>query len=199
MLLKTKKSVIVGHGINTAQFRPDESKSARNLLLTVGRITRSKRLEVVFRALRRVPEQYVCMVIGPVITKDDECYHKELEKLLVEQNLSSRVVFRSVAQDEIVSFLQSVACLLHASETSLDKAVLEAMACGCPVISTNPAAKEVLPRICHTEDETMGEVLERILNLSDEELRELSNDLHERVVRDHSLPRLIDRILAEMK
>lgn len=138
------------------------------------------------------------MLIGEPRTKEDEKYREYIEDQLREQYLTPRVVIRPFPQDQVVSFLQSAAAFLHASETALDKAVLEAMACGCPVISTNPAVQAVLPEICHATDEAMASRVQYILELSEEERRSLSQDLRRRVVEGHSLEQLIKRLIQEM-
>lgn len=198
MPLKTHKSVITGHGIDTNVFQLIQKERLPKLFVTVGRITRSKRLEVIFNVLRSVPDDYVLMVCGAPVTEDDRMYVRGIDELLIRENLRSRVVIRPCTQEGIRSLLQSALAFLHTSTTALDKAVLEAMACGCPVISTNPAVHAVLPPELCASDADFAEKVQWVLDSSDEERRQIGEKLRSTIVQHHDLKELITRLVHEM-
>ncbi|MBI3336794.1 glycosyltransferase [Candidatus Peregrinibacteria bacterium] len=198
MPIETSKSVITGHGIDTTVFVPTANPRIQKILLTAGRVSRSKRLECIFRLLRGISDEYALMVCGEPITRDDVAYEKELEDLLIRENLRPRVVIRPCTQVGVRSLLQVARVFLHASTTALDKAVLEAMACGCPVVSTNPAVHGVLPKECCATDENFLEKVQRVLDLSDSEQRKLGEALRQRVVQEHDVQKLIKTLITEM-
>ena len=72
MPLPTKKSVLVGHGIDTERFTPGSGEREGGLLLTVGRITRAKRLDIILRCLAALPPSYRLRIVGSPITPADE-------------------------------------------------------------------------------------------------------------------------------
>lgn len=198
MPIATKKSVITGHGIDTDIFAPTLRQRLPKMLVTVGRVTRSKRLELIFKVLRGLSDEYVLMVCGSPVTEDDGMYARELDEALIRDNLRSRVVIRPCTQEGIRSLLQSAIVFLHASTTALDKAVLEAMACGCSVVSTNPAVHAVLPKELRATDENIVEKVQWVLDSSTDEQKRLSNMLRSIVVQDHDLKNLMARLVTEM-
>ncbi|MCK5017054.1 MAG: glycosyltransferase family 4 protein [Candidatus Peribacteraceae bacterium] len=198
MPIKTKKSVIVGHGIDTEQFSFGDIES-NNQFVTVGRITRSKRLEMIISAFALSSSNKSLFIVGNTITNDDEKYLKELEEIITNNDLKNRVIIKSLTQQELLPVLKNAKLFLHASETSLDKAVLEAMSCGCLVISSAEAVKPLLPDFCRADDaSSMSQAISFVLGLSNEEYEEEAKELRELVVEKHSLPRLMQRLIKEM-
>ena len=200
MPLMTPKSVITGHGIDTADFADVQEDRQPYELITVGRITQSKRLEKILTCMRDLPQDYSCAVFGISLTEDDVRYRSELQKKIGQWGLNDRVKFHaSVLQNALAIHLQRAALFLHTSTTALDKAVLEAMACGCIVVSTNSAVHTVLPEECRATDENFVGKVRTILEMSEEERQKLRERLRKEVVEHHSLSKLIERLVAEMQ
>lgn len=195
----SKCHVIVGHGIDTERFHPDPEKRQEGLLVTVGRVTPVKHYDVLLRALAELPQHCRLRIAGDAFTERDHREEKRLQKLCTDLRLSARVTMGWMTPSEIVTLLQSADCMLHACTGGLDKCVLEAMACGCPVVSSSEAARRVLPPLCVAMDEDMAEQARTILNLSPEARAELSRELRQRVVNGHSLQHLIQRLVEEMR
>ena len=193
MPLRTKKSVVVGHGIDLEQFTPSGEKE-EGLLVTVGRITRAKHVEVMLEAFAALPEHYRLQIVGTTITEDDEQYLKELGPRLID-----RVEIGSMTQAELIPLLQRAEVFLHASSTPLDKAVLEALACGCPVISTSSAVQSLLPPQCHVTDaKTMAYAVTGITEMNESEMNSLQRQMQQEAQK-HSLQKLISRLVEEMQ
>jgi len=123
----------MGNGIDTDFFKPEPSVERSNHAISVGRLMKTKRHDL---AIRLAKEKGIPLRIagdGP------ECEH--LESLAKE--LGAEVTFLgALTQEELVHEYQTAGFLIHTSETgSLDKVVLEALACGCPVRTNDPALK----------------------------------------------------------
>jgi glycosyltransferase involved in cell wall biosynthesis len=191
---RSRKSIVVGHGIDVEHFAPASIARENGLLVTVSRITASKRIDVILRCLAKLPDHYRLEIVGAPITQADQVYTAKLDRIIADRGLSSRVTFRTLTHDELVPLLQRTDLFLHASETTLDKAVLEAMACGCIVVSCAKALESILPSLCLCGPEEMGGCVTRIESLSQEERSLLRNDLRSRVENDHGLIMLIRRL-----
>lgn len=198
MPCNTKKSRVVGHGIDLEEFSFSDA-AREKLIVSVGRTARSKRFDVVLRAFAELPEEYKLFMAGGPITSDDRQVLSELEALIKELDLTDRVTIRFLKHEEVVTLLRRATLFLHASDTALDKVVLEAMASGCPVVSTAEATKDVLPARCHATDETFADRARNILSLPAGELASLRQDMRNRVERDHGLDRLVRTLVAEMR
>ncbi|PIP65572.1 hypothetical protein COU77_02130 [Candidatus Peregrinibacteria bacterium CG10_big_fil_rev_8_21_14_0_10_49_16] len=199
MPLPTKKSIIVGHGIDTKRFCPDPSiERDPTLLVTVGRITRAKRLDVLLRTLHALPPQYHLTVVGMPITADDSQVLSGLQEFLHNFDLHDRVTISSLEQPALVLLLQRAGMFLHASETSLDKAVLEACACECPVVSLSSAVQPELPERLRVNDENMATKVEEFFVLPEEKQSEICQQLRRNVTEKHGLPSLVRRLVGEM-
>lgn len=131
--LHSKKVRVMGHGIDTDFFSPDSSVSRGDWILSVGRLMRSKRHDLAIREAVREGKELHIAGEGPE--------REHLEALARE--LGARVRFLGgVHQSHLRDEYRKAAYLMHTSETgSLDKVVLEALACGLPVHTHDPALK----------------------------------------------------------
>lgn len=196
----SRKHVIVGHGIDTERFRPDPASSHQEgALVTVGRVTPVKHYGVLLRALSALPQHCKLRIAGGTFTEKDRKEEKHLREIIDELHLSARVTMGWASPDQTIKLLQTADCMLHACTGGLDKCVLEAMACGCPVVSSSEAASRVLPPVCIASNDDMAERTRRILVLSPAERSELSRELRQRVVNGHSLRHLVQNLIGEMK
>ncbi len=133
--LHTKKLRVTGHGIDADFFSPDESVARGDWLLSVGRLMKSKRHDLAIRTTMRESRELHIAGEGPE--------RKNLETLTSE--LGARVQFLgALTQIQLRDEYRKAGCLIHTSETgSLDKVVLEALACGLSV-RTNDSALKIL-------------------------------------------------------
>ena len=197
--IKTKKNVITGHGIDISFFTFGEGERDPHLLLTLGRLTQAKRLDHIIRNFSRLPSEYHLLNIGAMITEEDKKTKEELLSLVSELRLQNRVEFKTVSDEELRSLLQRGNLLFHASErTSLDKAALQAMACGCLVVTSSPVVKPHVPEVCRATPENMAEVAKKLLAMSAQDQNALRHELRSMIEREHSLPKLIKRLVEEM-
>ncbi|MBI2025321.1 glycosyltransferase [Candidatus Kaiserbacteria bacterium] len=159
--LKSNKVKVMGHGIDTDFFSPDQTAARGDWALSVGRLMKSKRHDLAIRAT--VQEDKELRIIG------DGPEQRHLEALVHE--LGARVRFLGgLTQAQLRNEYRKAAYLIHTSETgSLDKVVLEALACGMHI---------------HTNDTA---------------LKTLENESPEYVREHHSLQRLVPAILNALQ
>ena len=150
--LPSKKVSFLGHGVDTDLFAPPAAVPTGFMLLTTGRISRSKRLDILLQAVsaasRQLPLGWRFSIVGSPITADDARYQRELMDLAKSLGIADHVSFAgSAPHSEMPARYQSAHLFLHASATgSIDKAVLEAMSTGLPVISSSEAFRDILPK-----------------------------------------------------
>jgi glycosyltransferase involved in cell wall biosynthesis len=200
---------VVGQGVDTAQFCIEALPKTGDLV-TVGRIAPVKRLDAMLRALaqcnRRCGASYRLDIYGPTLEMDYE-YREHLKALIAQLDLSAFVSFRgSVPQDQLPGILNRYHLFLFFCKGALGKAAVEAMACGLPVISTNPCVEEILPEhlrpllmVPETDTDKQAQSIHQLLSSEDRQLSEIGQALRNVAVRDHSVTSLIDKILTEME
>lgn len=131
--LHSKKVRVMGHGIDTDFFSPDSSVSRGDWMLSVGRLMPSKRHDLAIRIAVQEGKGLHIAGEGP-----------ERERLAsLARELGACVRFLGgIDQLRLRDEYRTAACLIHTSETgSLDKVVLEALACGLPVRTNDPTLK----------------------------------------------------------
>jgi len=178
--LPSKKVEITGHGIDVNKFKSQKSKvkSDKFTIITVGRIAEIKNLHLLievaeilknkgFSAQGGSASGWEIKIAGAPILKDDKTYFEKLKNLIKEKKLDDIVEFVGpIPNKYIAEFYQSGDLFINLSDTgSLDKAVLEAMACGLKILTSNEAFKDILPEENFTKNEPKA-VAEKIENLA---------------------------------
>jgi glycosyltransferase involved in cell wall biosynthesis len=199
MPLKTPKSVLTGHGISLETFRLTDEQRDPYKIITVGRITAAKRLDLILQAFATLPEPYTMTIVGVPVTDADKALVTSLHRYIGEQRLEERAHIITVPDDALVHLLNQSTLFLHASErTSLDKAPLQAIACGCLLVSASSVVKPHIPEICRARYDNLAEVTQRMLHVPADEQGRLRTELRSLVEQKHSLPALIERLVREM-
>ncbi|MBC7836665.1 glycosyltransferase [Acetobacteraceae bacterium] len=194
--LSTHKLRIIGHGIDTAAFKPDIPQSGVGLrIITVGRISPSKRLQEMLFVLdilhaRKVHFRFT--IVGTPTNDPEQAYVRLLQKEVARRPYTSAVEFAgAISQEKLPSLLNKEDIFINLSLTgSLDKAVLEALACGVPVVTTNEAFKSLIAPglyVCPSEPHAIAE---KIISVKDVNRASLHSYMREH----YSLERLIPTI-----
>ena len=197
---------ITGHGVDTARYAPlADAAAERGRVLAAGRLSPSKRYETLVEALARLrsPAWHLRIASGGGYAVDAE-YERRFNYRLTELGVSERVALLGEVPYEALPDEYRAAWLLgHTSSTgSLDKVVLEAMACGAPVVSTARSSRALLepvdPVLAPTDGtaEALSAGLQEVLGWSAARRREAGEALRERVVAAHSLERWADQVAA---
>jgi glycosyltransferase involved in cell wall biosynthesis len=150
---KTLKKILQGHGIrkpietipngiDTNFFRPFDKTVARKKLgingekifLSLGRLGHEKRIDVVIRSFENLDAKLIIVGRGPA--------EKRLKKLTGKLGLQNKVTFKGFVPEKLKPLYYSAAdALVIASEFETQGlVVVEAMACGTPVIGANSGA-----------------------------------------------------------
>lgn len=181
--IKTPKVRIMGHGIDVDFFSPG-SEPRSNALLSVGRLMPVKRHDLVIRAAQ--------LAERPLRIAGEGSEQNKLEQLARETE--ARVSFLGPLDEyHVRDEYKKSAFLIHASETgSLDKVVLEALACGLPVISTSDSLEGVPVIRVEPTPRAIAEAVSTNAHVD--------NDALVKYVREnHSLKSLIIRIVEKLK
>ncbi len=192
--LKRKNLLVTGHGIDTNHFKQTPSTKKTYDLITVGRITPSKNIGQLVEALNLFEDKTVTLcVVGAPVTEVEQQHELELKQLVSDRGLTDRVFWRGrVPQSKLPSVLQKAKVFVTTAQNgSLDKAVLEAMACGLPTVSMAPGTQSLpLGRL------QVAGLDDFVIALKDT-LAALPNttDLVNYVRAEHSLSRLVTKLV----
>jgi len=204
--LESAKKRVVGQGIDIERFGacavPYEAGQLR--LISVGRISPIKHYETLIRAVAALLGRGVDVsagIIGGVGAPGQEEYLAHLRTLAADLGVESRVTFLgAISNAEISIHLCRAHLFINPSQTgSLDKAGLEAMAAGLPVLTCNEAFADVLGEYRERllfpqgDHETLAARIREFVEAPDR--AEIAITLRERVEHNHSVTRLIPRIL----
>lgn len=205
-----EKLKIVGQGIDTKHFRVMPEIPKTGDLVTVGRIAPVKKLEVILQVLalcaQRYGQTYRLDIYGPT-SEQHAGYWNDLQTLVGTLNLSGQVALLGpVKHADLPAILNRYRALINCSETALDRAVIEAMACELPVLTTNLCAADILPQalktrlfVAENHVAQIAHALHTLMSHSDEQLRKIGEDLRNVVVQEHSVERLIGKIMTEVQ
>ena len=144
--------VEIPNGIDLKKFKSNQKEINnlqkkyeinKKLVLYVGRIHKSKGLEYLIRAVKDID----CQVL---IVGRDSGYKKELEKIAKKLGIRDKIIFTgAVSEKELVnSYFASDVFVLASEHEGFGLVVIEAMACGLPVIVSDRGS---LPYIVNNE------------------------------------------------
>ncbi len=205
--LPSTKVQVVGQGIDVVQFSrcTHTYRSDYIRIAYVGRISPVKHCEVLIEAVGLLcagGEEVSVTLVGDPHAPGTEKYYTSLTEHISTLGLRERVTFTGgVSHEEVVQYLCDADVFVNPSETgSLDKAGLEALATGVPVITCNEAFANVLgiyhQRLMFPKGDARA-LADRILALHRAPDRQAIIDTCMKDVREkHSLERLIPRILG---
>ena len=213
--LKSKKVVITGHGIDINIFKSIKSgdrRSAAFQIVTIGRISPVKDCETLIKAVDILVNQkniknLEVKIIGSPALPEDEVYLKGLKELIKRKRLGQVLRFIGPKPNrDIIEFLQTADLFVNMSHTgSLDKAVLEAMACGLPILTCNEAFGNVLRKYAETlmyskkDFKFLAKKIKFITELDSKNKEILTRNLRRIVVENHSLNNLIEKMSLILK
>lgn len=146
--VKSHKVMAIGHAISGAFQNVVRSPRPENrfAILAVGRAMPRKHVVETLRFFANIREQESRATLdwAGILPGEADPYRNDIEQTIEEFHLKDAVYFLgAVPPKDIPRLYANHDLLLHLSGTgSLDKVVPEALACGCPLFSTNPATEE---------------------------------------------------------
>ena len=212
--LTSRKVRVIGHGVDMELFKPVNKQMQPDqpfVVISVGRIAPVKCLNVLLDAAQSLYHELAfhhlrVSIIGEAAPEYAD-YEKHLRELVTELKLENVVEFAGgVSHDRVVLEYQEANVMVNSSKTgSIDKAVLEAMACGLPVVTSNEAFRDMLARwdgLLFIPPDSPGKLAASLLRLKDmsaDDRAALGNDLRAIVVHEHSMERLIANLISIFK
>lgn len=209
--IPSDKVLVTGHGIDTDRFAPPPMPRGADrpfTIISVGRLSPVKGLETLIDATDRLVRHHELgdlevRLVGPVY---DAAYAKVLRQQVEDRGLDGVIHFvGAIPHTRVLGEYQRADVFVNLSDTdSVDKAVLEAMSCGLPVITSNVAFERVLSSLGRSAMVAKGDasgLAERLLTLtkqSPEERQTVGRQLRRIVVGGHSLARLARRLAEEI-
>jgi len=212
MNVVTAKKRVVGHGIDTDRFRPGPARPASGPLsvVSVGRLSPRKRIEILVEAAEHLKQQgeldrFRFILVGQEGTPAQRSYIQSIKDRIEASGLSGSFEFRgAVPNTRIVPVYQAADLFVSMQyETGLDKAVLEAAACGLPALAAHESYRPLLGGEAGGLFYPAGRadvLAERLLGLAGftpDQRQALGLRLREKVVADYGLGRLMDQIIGQ--
>lgn len=166
--LASSKVRVIGHGIDLAHFTPDASVRRSQTMLFAGRVTPRKDLERFVLIAAELAKQFPrlrAVIAGAPRLDTDEVYAEKVRLLIQQKGLEGVVTWAgNVLGDELLQVYRSAGALLSTSRTgSLDKVVLEALACGTPVVAVGSAYEGIPGVLTIQEDDRLVDALAKAL------------------------------------
>jgi glycosyltransferase involved in cell wall biosynthesis len=144
--LETSKKRVTGHGIDLTLYHPVAGIQRKAILLSAGRISARKDQMSLLLAANLIHQRWPSLVfqvviVGEPCTPEDETYLQTLKQFVKDHALEQIVRWEGKKTGaELLTAYSKAAVFVSTSNTgSLDKVVLEAMACETPVLATNAA------------------------------------------------------------
>jgi glycosyltransferase involved in cell wall biosynthesis len=153
-IIKKDKILTIGNGIDLSRFNPAKIKqqkrdSLRNelkipadsvVVAIVGRLVHEKGYVEFFKAASLINKKYpktYFLVIGDALTTDYDNSKQEFIELIDHLNIRSRTIFTGMRSDvELLLAASDIFCLPSHRE-GMPRSIIEAMALGKPVITTD--------------------------------------------------------------
>ena len=141
-------SFVVPNGIDLSEFKefPDRGQFKKKYpvlrdkqyVLFLSRISKKKGLDILVESLKSLADEYndlYLVIAGP----DNEGYGKEVKKWLNDYGLVDRVIFTGMltGKEKLQAFVDADVFVLSSYSENFGMAVVEAMACGTPVVISN--------------------------------------------------------------
>lgn len=199
----SKKLRLVPNGVDTSRFCPDPEARSRLreslslgpekiLIATICRLDVMKDHPLFLRAAARLAVLHPEMVFA-CVGNGDSAYLAELKRIASGLNLEDRLLWLP-AQENVEAVLNAadICVLPSAHGEGFPNIMVEAMACGTPIVSTGVGdcaaiADQLLPVVPPGDDEAMAQAVEVTLRRLKLERGEYRERLRERVLRHYSV------------
>lgn len=194
--LTSKKVVVTGHGIDVSQFlnvpRTKVLGTEPIRLLHVGRVTQIKNCDTLIEAAKILRDgwnkKFEVVFAGTPVTDADRSYMTSLSSLISTYVLDSQVRFIGhVAPADISAQYGACDVTVNLTPTGgIDKAVLESMASGVPVFSSNQAFAQYFDSYSDNllfKERDAVDLAQKIVKLFEGDIQKVGADL-QRIARE---------------
>jgi glycosyltransferase involved in cell wall biosynthesis len=207
--ISSAKKVVTGQGIDMSRFVYAERQPQTHQLqlITVGRVSVSKQLETLLQACALLRQQGVSFqfrIVGSVVTEADKAYEANLRAYCDRKGIADAIIWQGPAtQSELPSLLAVADLFIHDGVTnSLDKVLVEAVACGVPTISSNPSYRHIIGAVDQPIYFPAGDAaalvtcMQSMASLPLVDKNQFTRGIAQKVQREHSLPNLVSGIVG---
>jgi glycosyltransferase involved in cell wall biosynthesis len=194
------------HGIDADAYAAVPRSAPADSLLFLGRIDPVKRLEVILEAVRILAKEGVPLapldIYGdPSLSSED--YAARVRHEFADLERDGRIAYqgRVLHEDTPAIYARHAFFINITPSGSLDKTILEAMASGCLVITSNKAMRGVVSPKLFVEEggaEELAKVLRDAVNMTPDERAAESAALKGYVRDNHTVQQLVKTYLAEI-
>lgn len=188
--------VLIPNYVETDVFRPLNLEKRKRSICFVGRLVQQKNLLALLEALRDLPCTLSIIGSGKQREELEEVARNNGEKVSFLGNIPNHELPRVLNQHELF--------VLPSLWEGMPKVLLEAMACGLPVVGTKiDGTKEVIEHgkngiLCDTDSSSIRDAI--ITLVHDEALKcKLGENARITIVDSYSLDRLVEKELQLMK
>lgn len=206
-MVSRDRLVVVANGIDTEAWKPDSQvrRGVRErigirdgfLWVSVGRLTHVKDFATLLRAFKTVPERARLVICGGGALED------EVRKLITELEIEERALLLGCVTD-VRKWMQAADGFVLASLwEGLPISVLEAMACGAPVVATDVAGtRELIEHgvtglLAPAKDmERLAGAMTQLMEMLPEERAALAERARQFVCERFDLERVLDQWTA---
>lgn len=187
--IKSEKIIVIPNYVLTDLFYPDQKRGdSRNRICFVGRLDKEKNLFALLKAVKGLNLELVIVGSGPLRKELEEKAHKNGISVQFWGNIPHRQLPQILNSSDLF--------ILPSLYEGHPKALLEAMACGLPVIGTDvPGIRELITHretgyLSGTSPEEIREAIKEVL--ADRPLRErMGRNAREFIVENFSLERIL--------
>ncbi|NTW27556.1 MAG: glycosyltransferase family 4 protein [Candidatus Moranbacteria bacterium] len=192
-----KKTKLMPAGIDTEIFKRNPNiQKIENSILLLGRISPIKNVEVFIKSLGILKKKHVTFeanIIGGFIKNDEEYYNRMkllTKKLHLEKNINW---IKEVSNNETPAIYNKNDIFINLTPSgSLDKTILEAMACENTTIVSNSYFNDKLSSKFTFQENNPADLAQKIIqNMSDRTRSIEAKELRNYVILNHSLNKLI--------
>jgi glycosyltransferase involved in cell wall biosynthesis len=201
--IPSSKVRVIGQGIDTGLFTPPASRPDNATIVAVGRVSRRKKVDLMLETLAwlkaNAPQYpFNLRIIGPTLTRDDRAYGAELADTVKRLELARHVTFEGPrAMSDLPAIYGSAFLHLNLSQTgSMDKTILESLACGCPTLTSNASVFslfEPFPELI-VRTRTPDAIGRQICRAYEHRQSSDSSDLRQLVVGRHDLDSYVEHV-----
>jgi glycosyltransferase involved in cell wall biosynthesis len=177
----TAPSFVIPNGIDISSIALSaESKAIiidKKYILILGRIDKKKGFDLLFPAFTNIIKKFNDLIL--VIAGDEKSpYAQEVRKMVEEKKISNNILFTGqvTGDNKWALYKNALMFVLPSYSENFGMSVVEAMACGCPVVISDKVGiyKEIADNnagvIVRTNPESVEEGILKLLN--DDKLRE---------------------------
>ena len=195
---ESHKYFVIGQAIQTEGISKKNSFTKKQNLnfVNVGRLDPSKGLENIIDCLKEQTHigSFTFNHFGATTQNSGE-YKKHLQSIYLDEIVSGQLKFNGgIEYSLLVNTYAKFDVFIHSFDGSLDKVLIEALAGGIPIVTTNRAFKEIFGSWATKIGATLNEELKSFLAMNEEEINGRLVNQSTILASQHSLQTFPNRI-----